>query len=123
MDLNIIVGGAQGSGIETAGLLAIRALAVSGLEVFADREYHSNIKGKHSYSHIRASEKAVHSIKYPVDALGGLDVETIATHYQEVKKGGVWSTRRRWRQSPSPRSLPWTLAGWEGSGQSWMPAA
>ena len=31
----------------------------------------------------------MHSIKYPVDALGGLDVETIATHYQEVKKGGV----------------------------------
>ncbi len=89
MDLNIIIGGPQGSGIETAGVLAIRSLAVSGLEVFADREYHSNIKGKHSYSHIRASEKAVRSIKYPVDALGGLDVETIATHFQEVKKGGV----------------------------------
>ncbi len=89
MDLNIIIGGPQGSGIETAGVLAIRSLAMSGLEVFADREYHSNIKGKHSYSHIRASEKAVRSIKYPVDALGGLDVETIATHFQEVKKGGV----------------------------------
>jgi 2-oxoglutarate ferredoxin oxidoreductase subunit alpha len=89
MDLNIIVGGPQGSGIETAGTLAIRSLAASGLEVFAGREYHSNIKGKHSYSHIRASEKAVRSIKYPVDALGGLDVETIATHYHEVKKGGV----------------------------------
>jgi 2-oxoglutarate ferredoxin oxidoreductase subunit alpha len=89
MDLNIIVGGPQGSGIETAGLLAIRSLAMTGLEVFADREYHSNIKGKHSYSHIRASDKAVRSIKYPVDALGGLDVETIATHYHEVKKGGM----------------------------------
>jgi 2-oxoglutarate ferredoxin oxidoreductase subunit alpha len=89
MDLNIIVGGPQGSGIETAGMLAIRSLAMSGLEVFADREYHSNIKGKHSYSHIRASERVVRSIKYPVDALGGLDVETIATHYNEVKKMGV----------------------------------
>jgi 2-oxoglutarate ferredoxin oxidoreductase subunit alpha len=89
LDINIIVGGPQGGGIETAGLLAIRSLALCGLEVFADREYHSNIKGKHSYSHIRASEKAIHSIKYPVDTLGGLDVETIATHYHEVKKGGV----------------------------------
>lgn len=89
VDLNIIVGGPQGGGIETAGLLAIRSLALCGLEVFADREYHSNIKGKHSYSHIRASDRAVHSIRYPVDALGGLDVETIATHFKDVGKGGA----------------------------------
>lgn len=89
MDLNIIVGGPQGGGIETAGLLAVRALAMAGLEVFADREYHSNIKGKHSYSHIRAADRHIESIRYPVDALGGLDAETIASHYQEVKPGGV----------------------------------
>jgi 2-oxoglutarate ferredoxin oxidoreductase subunit alpha len=89
LEINIIVGGPQGGGIETAGMLAIRSLALCGLEVFADREYHSNIKGKHSYAHIRVSEKAMRSIKYPVDALGGLDVETIATHYHEVKKGGM----------------------------------
>lgn len=89
MDLNIIVGGPQGGGIETAGILAIRSLALCGLEVFADREYHSNIKGRHSYSHIRASDRAVRSIRYPVDALGGLDVETIATHYHEVRRGGA----------------------------------
>ena len=69
MDLNMIIGGPQGGGIETAGLLAVRALAWCGLEVFADREYHSNIKGKHSYSHIRASDRPIGSIKYPIDAL------------------------------------------------------
>lgn len=89
MDLNFIVGGPQGGGIETAGLLAVRALAAQGLEVFADREYHSNIKGKHSYSHIRASEKRIRSIKYPVDFLGALDVETLATHYHELKREGM----------------------------------
>ncbi|MDI9644069.1 MAG: 2-oxoacid:acceptor oxidoreductase subunit alpha [Candidatus Verstraetearchaeota archaeon] len=89
MDLNFIVGGPQGGGVETAGLLAVRALSMQGLEVFADREYHSNIKGKHSYSHIRASDRPVGSIKYPVDFLGALDAETMATHFHEVRKGGI----------------------------------
>ncbi len=89
MDLNFIIGGMQGGGIETAGLLAVRALAMHGLEVFADREYHSNIKGKHSYSHIRASDERIRSIKYPVDIIGALDVETIATHYKDLRAGGM----------------------------------
>lgn len=89
MDLNVIVGGPQGGGIETAGLLAIRACANQGLEVFADREYHSNIKGKHSYSHIRISNNEIRSIKYPIDSLGVLDAESLATHFKEVKEGGL----------------------------------
>ncbi len=89
MDLNLIIGGPQGGGIETAGMLAVRALAMHGLEVFADREYHSNIKGKHSYSHIRASYRRIRSIKYPVDFVGALDVETIATHYKDLGPGGI----------------------------------
>lgn len=89
MDLNLIIGGPQGGGIETAGLLAVKALAMHELEVFADREYHSNIKGKHSYSHIRASDEPIRSIKYPVDFVGALDVETIATHYKDLRPGGV----------------------------------
>ncbi len=89
MDFNLIIGGPQGGGIETAGMLAVRALAIHGLEVFANREYHSNIKGKHSYSHIRASYERIRSIKYPVDFVGALDVETIATHYKDLRPGGI----------------------------------
>lgn len=89
MDTNIMIGGPQGGGVETAGILAVRAVAIDGYEVFADREYHSNIKGKHSYSHIRFAEKKVGSIRYPLDALGVLDVESLATHFHEVKAGGA----------------------------------
>jgi 2-oxoglutarate ferredoxin oxidoreductase subunit alpha len=89
MDRNILIGGPQGGGIETASILAVRAIAAHGYMVLADREYHSNIKGKHSYSHIRFSERQVGSIKYPVDALGALDVESLVTHFHEVRKGGA----------------------------------
>jgi len=88
LDLNLVVGGPQGGGIETAGLLAVKTLAMQGLEVFVDREYHSNIKGKHSYAHIRASDRPVRSLKYPIGALGALDVETLVTHFHEVMEGG-----------------------------------
>lgn len=89
MDLNITIGGPQGGGVETAGMLLIRATATAGLQVFGVREYHSNIKGKHSYFHIRTSNKPINSIKHPADILGGLDPETLATHFSELRKGGV----------------------------------
>ncbi|MBM5804627.1 MAG: 2-oxoacid:acceptor oxidoreductase subunit alpha [Candidatus Verstraetearchaeota archaeon] len=89
MDVNVVIGGPQGGGIETAGMLAVRTLVMAGLEVFGDREYHSNIKGKHSYFHIRAADRPVGSIRYPVDVLGALDAETLGTHFHEVKDGGV----------------------------------
>ena len=89
MDLNIVIGGPQGGGVETAGMMLIRATACAGLEVFGVREYHSNIKGKHSYFHVRVANKPVNSIKLPADILGGLDPETLATHFSEVRKGGV----------------------------------
>ena len=89
MDVNVIIGGPQGGGVETAGMLAVRTLALTGLEVFGDREYHSNIKGKHSYFHIRAADRPLASIRYPVDVLGALDAETVATHFHEVKDGGI----------------------------------
>ncbi|MGC8935782.1 MAG: 2-oxoacid:acceptor oxidoreductase subunit alpha [Candidatus Methanomethylicaceae archaeon] len=89
MDLNIIIGGPQGGGVETAGMLLIRATASAGLEVFGAREYHSNIKGKHSYFHVRVADRPISSIKHPVDILGGLDAETLSTHFLEIRKGGV----------------------------------
>jgi 2-oxoglutarate ferredoxin oxidoreductase subunit alpha len=89
LDVNVIIGGPQGGGVETAGMLAVRTLALTGLEVFGDREYHSNIKGKHSYFHIRAADRPLASIRYPVDVLGALDAETVATHFHEVKDGGI----------------------------------
>ncbi|MCX8182390.1 MAG: 2-oxoacid:acceptor oxidoreductase subunit alpha [Candidatus Methanomethyliaceae archaeon] len=89
MDLNIIIGGPQGGGVETAGMLLVRATASAGLEVFGIREYHSNIKGKHSYFHVRVADKPVNSIKLPADILGGLDPETLATHFSEVRRGGT----------------------------------
>ncbi len=86
IDINIIIGGPQGGGIDTSAGMIGRALAYAGLNVISVREFHSNIKGRHSYVHLRAKEGAVRSLKYPVDLLVALDPDTIFEHLQDVGK-------------------------------------
>lgn len=86
VDLSFAVGGAQGSGIETAGRIAITAFAMKGCEVLGSREYHSNIVGAHSYYHIRVGGNA---LRLPFDAVVAMDAESIFTLSRNLKKGGL----------------------------------
>ncbi|MCE4610427.1 MAG: 2-oxoacid:acceptor oxidoreductase subunit alpha [Desulfurococcales archaeon] len=88
-DLNIIIGGPQGGGIESAGQIAVKSLVLKGYNILGSREYHSNIMGAHSYYHLRAKEDKPGSLTLPVDALLALDAETVLTHYREVRPGGI----------------------------------
>ena len=88
--VSLLLGGPQGGGLETAMLVLARALARAGYGLLADREYHSNIVGKHSYVHARVSSKGVpRSLEYPVDVLAAMDAETIFTHFPDLAPGGV----------------------------------
>ena len=87
MDLNIAIGGPQGGGIDTSSNMINRAFADAGYNVFAVREYHSNIKGRHSYNHIRVKEDRPRSLKYPVDIIVALDADTIFEHIEDSCKG------------------------------------
>jgi len=89
-DILLIIGGPQGSGLETSAIVLTRAFAEGGYTVVADREYHSNIKGKHSYTHMRISVRNKKSLKYPVDIVVAMDAETVFTHFQDVSKGGYF---------------------------------
>ncbi len=87
MDLNIAIGGPQGGGIDTSSNMINRAFAEAGYNVFGVREYHSNIKGRHSYNHIRVKEDRPRSLKYPVDIIVALDADTIFEHLEDVGPG------------------------------------
>ncbi len=89
VDISLIIGGPQGGGIESAGQVAVRALALKGYDVYGVREYHSNIIGAHSYFNLRARDKVSRSVKLPVDAVVALDAESILTHMDDVKEGGI----------------------------------
>ncbi|MGB9881816.1 MAG: 2-oxoacid:ferredoxin oxidoreductase subunit alpha [Methanomassiliicoccales archaeon] len=86
---NWMVGGPQGSGIDVAANIFGRACGNGGLHVYGRREYHSNIKGMHSYFHLRISPGEVSANVNDVDFLAAFDAETVVRHIQEVVAGGV----------------------------------
>lgn len=87
--LNMILGGAQGSGLETTIQILSSAFASSGNGFLADREYYSNIKGRHSYAHARVSSVEIpRSIDSEIDLLGCMDAETLFTHFDDIVEEG-----------------------------------
>ncbi len=87
--LTWVIGGAQGSGVDSAANIYARACAQAGLHVYGNREYYSNIKGEHSYFTVRVSDEPIHSHVDLIDFLVSFDAETVFVHTQEVKKGGA----------------------------------
>jgi 2-oxoglutarate ferredoxin oxidoreductase subunit alpha len=88
--INWMAGGAQGSGVDTAANIFGKACGYGGLYVFGRREYHSNIKGLHSYFHLRISPKEILANINDVDLLAAFDAETAVRHINEVvPEGGV----------------------------------
>jgi 2-oxoglutarate ferredoxin oxidoreductase subunit alpha len=88
--VNWMAGGAQGSGVDTAANIFGKACGYGGLYVFGRREYHSNIKGLHSYFHLRISPKEILANVNDVDLLAAFDAETVVRHLNEVvPQGGM----------------------------------
>lgn len=87
--LSWLIGGAQGSGVDSAANIFSRACAVGGLHVFGKREYYSNIKGEHSYFTVRVAEKPIRSSVDVINVLVSFDAETVFRHFNEVTKGGA----------------------------------
>ncbi len=85
MRLSWMIGGAQGTGVDTSANLFGNAVAKAGYYIFGSREYFSNIKGRHSYFNVVISDKPQHSIETKVDILATFDAETVFQHFDEVK--------------------------------------
>ena len=85
-----LIGGQQGSGVDTAANIFARAACYAGYHVFGKREYHSNIKGLHSYFHVRLDERPVRSHSEEVNLLASFDAETVFRHADNVvPEGGI----------------------------------
>lgn len=87
-DFTWMAGGPQGSGVDSGTNIFARACCYGGLHVYGKREYHSNIKGLHSYFHVRVSQKEIGADVDRVDLLATFDAETVVRHIWEVSPGG-----------------------------------
>jgi len=64
-----MIGGAQGSGVDTSASIFGNAVARAGYYIYGNREYHSNIKGRHSYFNLTISDVKVHSLSDEVNLM------------------------------------------------------
>jgi len=88
-ELSWMIGGAQGSGVDSASNAFGRACAYGGLNLFGKREYYSNIMGEHSYFSVRVTGGAVRSHVDVVNVLATFDAETVFRHVREVTDDGA----------------------------------
>jgi len=87
-DFSWLIGGPQGSGVESGANVFSKVCAELGYQIFGKREFHSNIKGEHSYFIVRVSDKPIHSNVNGVNLMISFDAETIFRHYDEVESNG-----------------------------------
>ncbi|MBA4717996.1 MAG: 2-oxoacid:acceptor oxidoreductase subunit alpha [Nitrosopumilus sp.] len=90
IDFTWLIGGPQGSGVESGANIFSRVCAEMGYQVFGKREFYSNIKGEHSYFTLRISDQKIHSTVNDVNLMVSFDAETIFRHFDEViSDGGI----------------------------------
>ena len=88
--LSWMIGGAQGSGVDSSANMFARACNYAGLWVFGKREYYSNIMGEHSYFVVRVGDSPIRSHLDNVNLLASFDGETVVRHFRSVsREGGI----------------------------------
>jgi 2-oxoglutarate ferredoxin oxidoreductase subunit alpha len=88
VDFTWLIGGPQGSGVDSGANVFSKVCAQMGYQIFGKREFYSNIKGDHSYFVVRVSDKDIHSNVNDITLMASFDAETIFRHFDEVSKDG-----------------------------------
>ncbi len=89
-DLCWMIGGPQGTGVDSSATLFARACAAAGFWIYGRREYHSNIKGEHSYFQVRVKTEPVYCHTDPVQLLATFENSTAELHAFEVVEDGAF---------------------------------
>ena len=88
-ELNIVIGGEAGQGVQTMGHLLSEALAASGYSILVSQTYHSRIRGGHNTYAIRCGLTPPPAPKRRIDLLVALNEETAHLHRGEVSELGL----------------------------------
>lgn len=88
-DISVLIGGKAGFGIDRASLVIANLLSRSGYHIYVYRDYPSLIRGGHTFSIIRASDKRLAVHTDAIDYILALNKETMELHKARLKKTGV----------------------------------
>jgi len=90
IDFTWLIGGPQGSGVESGANVFSKVCAEMGYQVFGKREFYSNIKGEHSYFAVRVADDIIRSNVNEITLMTSFDAETIFRHFEEIScDGGI----------------------------------
>ncbi len=87
--INILVGGPAGTGIESVTHSLCLAFTRDGLHAITQSEYENVIRGGHSFASVHAAEKPLKSHQLHYDLLIAMDKLTLEMHKDEVDAGGA----------------------------------
>jgi len=88
-DFSILIGGKAGFGIDTSGSIIARIIGRLGYYIYIYREYPSLIRGGHTYSLIRVSNKKITSHRNNIDYMLALDQNTANFHKDKLNSSAV----------------------------------
>ncbi|GAG18597.1 unnamed protein product, partial [marine sediment metagenome] len=79
-NLNVMVGGEAGQGVQSVGFILAKAFARGGFHLFADQDYESRVRGGHNFFRVKISDSKVRAISESVDILIALNQESVELH-------------------------------------------
>ena len=89
MDLNIVVAGEAGQGLQTLNEIMSKAFFHMGFEVYSSKDYMSRIRGGHNFMQIRIADEEISSPRRDIDILLALNEESVEIHRDELMPSGV----------------------------------
>lgn len=109
MEVNILMGGRAGQGINVVSKIVSDVLSSMGYYTFNYRDYQSLIRGGHSFNVLSASDTPIESHASQMDVIIAMDEKTAELHKFALKKDGVLIDSAEFRTEG--RNLNIALAG------------
>ncbi len=89
IDLNFMIGGEAGQGVQSVGFLLSKVFARGGYHIFADQDYESRVRGGHNFFRVRVSDSKVHAVAEDVHILIALNLASIELHQSKMVTQGI----------------------------------
>ncbi len=87
-ELTIRICGEAGQGIETVGMACCKLFKKTGLNIFANQDYMSRIRGGNNFFQIRVSGRQLYALRKNSDIVIALDKASVAIHRRDINPAG-----------------------------------
>lgn len=88
-EVTLRIAGQAGQGLKTTGKVLCRTFKRAGLNVFANMDYMSRIRGGNNFFQIRVAEKPVLTLREKCDVIVAMDADSVGIHRKALSDNGI----------------------------------